>query len=138
MDTQVRSIVKAFSYRTAVAISIFLAAMIMSYSAGFGLKFVILSYTLGFVSFWVQERIWNYFKWGKDGVHDLKRRSVMKTITWRIWSFFVLTVFGLILGLSSESAIEWAVVTNILFIVVHYAHERIWNIISWGRKPIEE
>jgi uncharacterized membrane protein len=81
MDTTFRTIVKTFSYRTAVAISIFLAALAMNYSAGFGLTFVILTYTVGFVTFFIHERIWNLFSWGKKGVNDTIKRSVAKTIT---------------------------------------------------------
>jgi uncharacterized membrane protein len=109
----------------------------MNYSAGFGLAFVVLSYTVGFASFWIQERIWNRIHWGKRDGSDLRRRSVAKTVTWRIWSFFVLTVVGALMGLSAESAVEWAIVTNILFIVVHYMHERVWNLVSWGKQAKE-
>lgn len=133
MDSYTRTLVKTFSYRTAVALSIFLAALAMNYSAGFGLTFVILSYTVGFLSFVIQERIWNLFQWGKEGNSDTKLRSVVKTITWRIWSFIVLAVIGMILGLKSSDAVEWSIVTNILFIAVHYIHERLWNGINWGR-----
>jgi uncharacterized membrane protein len=137
LDSHIRTIAKTFSYRTAVAVSIFLAALAMNYSAGFGLAFVVLSYTVGFASFWIQERIWNRIHWGKVDGSDLRRRSVAKTVTWRIWSFFVLTVLGALMGLSAESAVEWAIVTNILFIVVHYMHERVWNLVSWGKQAKE-
>jgi uncharacterized membrane protein len=133
MDTHIRTIVKTLSYRTVVATTVFLAALAMNYGAGFGLTFVILGFTLGFASFWIQERIWNYFKWGKANGFDLKRRSLAKTITWRLWSIVVLAIAGSILGLSNEAAIEWSIVTNVLFVVVHYVHERVWNVISWGK-----
>jgi uncharacterized membrane protein len=117
-----------------VAVSIFLAALAMNYSAGFGISFVILSYTVGFLSFWIQERIWNRVSWGKSGLVDLKRRSLAKTVTWRAWSFVVLAVVGILMGLTTEHAVEWSIVTNILFVVVHYAHERAWNLLQWGRQ----
>jgi len=133
MDNHKRTIVKALSYRTSVAISIFLAALIMNYSAGFGLTFVVLSYTLGFVSFWVQERLWNLTNWQRVDLKDTKIRSAVKTITWRTWSMFVLFIAGMLMGLSSSHALEWTIVTNILFVVVHYTHERFWNMFSWGK-----
>lgn len=137
-DSNIRTVVKTLSYRTAAAISIFLAAIAMDYSAGFGLTFVVLSYTVGFASFWIQERIWNLIKWGKVNDSDLRRRSLAKTVTWRIWSFVVLTALGMIMGLNSTSAVEWSIVTNILFIVVHYAHERAWNLLQWGKISKEQ
>lgn len=133
MDSNIRTVVKTLSYRTAVAVSIFLAALAMNYSAGFGLTFVVLSYTVGFVSFWIQEKLWNMVKWQRVDNNDTRIRSVAKTVTWRLWSMFVLFVIGLILGLSSAHALEWTIVTNILFVVVHYTHERIWNLIKWGK-----
>jgi uncharacterized membrane protein len=133
MDTNIRTVVKTFSYRTVVALSIFLTALAMNYSAGFGLTFVVMSYTVGFVSFFVQERVWNMIGWGRQGVYDTKTRSVVKTVTWRVWSFLVLFVIGLILGLQSAAAVEWSIVTNILFLLVHYVHERAWNLTQWGK-----
>jgi hypothetical protein len=131
MDTKIRTLVKAVSYRTAVAISIFLASLALGYSAGFGMTFVVLSYTVGFASFYVQERVWNMFKWGKTGLKDKRIRSIAKTVTWRIFSFVILFAIGMLLGLKSNDALAWTVVTNILFVVVHYVHERMWNLSNW-------
>jgi uncharacterized membrane protein len=136
MESNLRTIVKTLSYRTAVAISIFIASIAMSYGAGFGLKFVILVYTLGFLTFYIQERLWLKVKWGMEGTHELHKRTVAKTITWRIWSLIVLFVFGMVMGLQSSDAVEWTIVTNILFVVVHYAHERAWNLVSWRKVSV--
>lgn len=136
MESNLRTIVKTLSYRTAVAISIFIASIVMSYGAGFGLKFVILVYTLGSLTFYIQERLWLKVKWGMEGTHELHKRTVAKTITWRIWSLIVLFVFGMVMGLQSSDAVEWTIVTNILFVVVHYVHERAWNLISWRKVAV--
>lgn len=136
MESNLRTIVKTLSYRTAVALSIFMASIVMNYGAGFGLKFVILAYTLGSLTFYIQERLWLKVKWGMEGTHELHKRTVAKTITWRIWSVIVLFVFGMVMGLKSSDAIEWTIVTNVLFVVVHYAHERAWNLISWRKVSV--
>lgn len=136
MESNLRTAVKTFSYRTAVALSIFLASIVMNYGAGFGLMFVILVYTLGYASFYLQERIWNKVSWGMIDTYETHKRTIAKTITWRIWSLLVLFVFGMIMGLKSSDAVEWTVVTNVLFIVVHYAHERIWNLINWQKESV--
>lgn len=133
MDNNKRTIIKVLSYRTVVAVSIFLAALLMGYSQGFGITFVVLSYTVGFASFWVQEKLWNMVSWQRIDTKDTRIRSVTKTITWRLWSMFVLFTVGLLLGLSTTHALEWTIVTNILFVVVHYTHERVWNLINWGK-----
>jgi uncharacterized membrane protein len=132
-DTILRTLIKTFSYRTAVAISIFFAALLLNHSAGFGVKFVILTYTLGYVLFVAQERLWNMVQWGKSNEGDLHRRTIFKTVTWRLFSFVALTTFSILLGLETSEALEWAIVTNILFVFVHYLHERAWNIVAWGK-----
>lgn len=136
MESNLRTAIKTFSYRTAVALSIFLASIAMNYGAGFGLMFVVLVYTLGYASFYLQERVWNRVKWGLEGTYETHKRTVAKTVTWRIWSLIVLFVFGMIMGLKSSDAVEWTIVTNVLFIVVHYAHERIWNLINWQKEAV--
>lgn len=141
MDTHTRTLVKTFSYRCFVALSIFLAAYFMDYSAGFGATIVVLSFTIGFATFVIHERIWNRFSVAKVGLKDRHLRTIYKTITWRIFSFFTLWVYGVLLGLSGSAATKWSFVMNILFIVVHYTHERVWNMSLWGRKaklPAEE
>ena len=133
MDSNKRTIVKTLSYRTVVAVSIFLAALAMNYSAGFGITFVIISYTVGFVSFWIQEKLWNMVRWQRIDSKDTRIRSIAKTVTWRLWSMFVLFVVGSIMGLSSAHALEWTIVTNVLFVVIHYTNDRLWKLISWGK-----
>ena len=71
--------------------------------------------------------------WQRIDTKDTRIRSVTKTITWRLWSMLVLFTVGLLLGLSTTHALEWTIVTNILFVVVHYTHERVWNLINWGK-----
>ena len=133
MVTNLRTAVKTFSYRCAAALSVFLAALAMGHGGAFGLNFVILSFTVGFVSFFLHERVWNLVRWGRNGINDTRIRSAVKTITWRAWAFFVLFVTALILGLKSNDALAWSIVSNVLFIVVHYVHERVWNLVTWGK-----
>ena len=134
METKLRTAVKTFSYRSAVALSTLLASIAMNYGAGFGLTFVVLVYTLGYATFFLQERLWNLVSWGMEGSYETHKRTIAKTVTWRIWSLIVLFAFGMIMGLSKTDAVEWTIVTNVLFIVVHYAHERLWNLINWQKE----
>ena len=94
MDSNKRTIVKTLSYRTVVAVSIFLAALAMNYSAGFGITFVIISYTIGFVSFWIQEKLWNMVRWQRIDSKDTRIRSIAKTFSWRFFIFLYWVIFG--------------------------------------------
>lgn len=134
MDSNLRTFVKTFSYRILSILTILILSILFNYGAGFGIKFVIITMTIGFALFFIHERIWNRFNALKEGVYDTKTRSLVKTISWRVMSFIALFIVGMTLGLSSNDALWWTIVNNISFIVVHYLHERLWNKIVWGKK----
>lgn len=139
VDTHTRTLVKVFSYRCTVGITAFITSIVLGHGAGFGLSYIVLSFTLGYFTFWIQERLWNYFKWGKVKDYDKHKRTIAKTVTWRLFSLVVLYIYGLVMGLSSESSLTWTIIVNINFIIVHYLHERVWNWIKWGKvEKIEE
>jgi len=133
-DTNLRTITKTISYRFFVMLSLILTGLLFAKSGGWIVSFVILSWTIGLVSFLIHEKLWNYSNLWREGICDMKRRSIAKTVTWRLWSLFVVFMISkFILGGSSSDAAAYTIVSNILFVVVHYAHERGWNMISWGR-----
>lgn len=134
MDSNLRTFIKTLSYRILSVLTVLVLSIVLDYGSGFGLKFVIITMTIGFLLFFIHERVWNLFKLFKDGEYDTPKRSLVKTISWRILSFIALFIVGLALGLSSENALYWTIWNNIAFIVIHYLHERLWNRISWGKK----
>lgn len=134
MDTTIRTFIKTLSYRLTAAFTVFLLSIVLSYGAGFGIKFVIITLTIGFLLFYIHERVWVRIKWLKDGLYDTKKRSLVKTVSWRIMSFIALFIIGMLLGLSSNDAFHWTIINNIAFIVVHYIHERVWNKVTWGKQ----
>lgn len=133
MDTNLRTFVKTFSYRICSILTILILSVLLNYGAGFGLKFVIITMTIGFALFFIHERIWTRIDWYKENLNDTKTRSLIKTVSWRVISFIALFIIGMALGLSSSDAAWWTIANNISFIIVHYLHERVWNRISWGK-----
>ena len=64
---------------------------------------------------------------------ELKSRSIVKTITWRLTGTGATFLIAfLILGdISISSSI--AIIQLVSNTVLYYIHERIWNIVKWGR-----
>mgnify|MGYP003326783185 CR=1 FL=1 len=64
---------------------------------------------------------------------ETKKRSLFKTIAWRVVatlnSFLVLLYFS---G-KVESNLGLAIIMNITGFFVYYIYERIWNHIKWGK-----
>ena len=134
MDTKKRTIIKTLSYRFFVMLSLVVTGLLFAKDVTWISKFIIFSWTIGLVSFLVHERLWVYFRVLKDGAKDTKLRSILKTITWRLWSvgtMFLVTIF--LMGATASEGAIYAVVSNIFFVVVHYTHERVWNKTNWQR-----
>ena len=60
-------------------------------------------------------------------------RSLVKTISWRLTgTFCTFLISFIILGdITTSSTI--ALIQLILNTIMFYIHERIWNVIKWGR-----
>ena len=71
-------------------------------------------------------------------MREQRKRSIAKTISWRVVAtvsnFFVVLVFTGELALSIGVGAATAIV-NIIF---YYAHERIWNKMTWGLNNVRE
>tara|TARA_B100000315_G_C14198120_1_gene416374 strand:+ start:225 stop:437 length:213 start_codon:yes stop_codon:yes gene_type:complete len=67
---------------------------------------------------------------------DLKKRSILKTITFRIIA--TLTTMFLVLLFTKNYAIAGLVglLEFISKLFIYYIHERVWCKISWGKKQI--
>jgi uncharacterized membrane protein len=64
---------------------------------------------------------------------DMHKRSIMKSITWRISGIIVL---GITSWLITHSWGKTALITLIfhgIHVILYYFHERIWEGITWGR-----
>ncbi|MCK5044118.1 DUF2061 domain-containing protein [Candidatus Parcubacteria bacterium] len=69
---------------------------------------------------------------------DTHKRTVLKTITWRIVATLT-TVLVIYLWTNSWSlALGSGLVTNALKTIFYYIHERIWNLVNFGRLSIKK
>ena len=65
---------------------------------------------------------------------DLQKRSLVKTVSWRITGTgATFAISYLVLG-SFAVAGTIAVIQLVANTVLYYIHERIWNVIKWGKK----
>jgi uncharacterized membrane protein len=69
-------------------------------------------------------------------MNDSNVRSIVKTISWRLTgsgaTFLIVWLVSGNLSIAGPIAITQLIVNTILY----YFHERIWNIINWGRKSL--
>ena len=64
---------------------------------------------------------------------ELKKRTVIKTLTWRITASLTTFLIAWILTGDLLIGISIGSVEAIAKIFLYYFHERIWNSISWAK-----
>ena len=66
-------------------------------------------------------------------VLELRRRSLVKSVSWRILAGFITA--GVALALTGELAFaaKIGVVDTTVKLGIYFLHERVWNKISYGR-----
>lgn len=65
-----------------------------------------------------------------------RKRSVVKSITWRVIATVITIVFSYIWLGEWGASIALGISINVLKVFFYYLHERGWNLIHWGRKTI--
>jgi adenylylsulfate kinase len=68
---------------------------------------------------------------------EQKRRSIIKTISWRLWA--TITTIALVFLFVGEVKIALYIgtVEVVLKMILYFAHERIWNKIKFGKKEVQ-
>ena len=63
-----------------------------------------------------------------------KRRSLAKSITWRLIAIAVTFIVGFVMTGSWQFVASLSLISNLINFVLYYIHERFWLKINWGRK----
>lgn len=65
---------------------------------------------------------------------EQKRRSIIKTISWRLWA--TVTTIALVYFFVGEVKVAFAIggIEIIIKMLLYFLHERWWNTIKYGRK----
>ena len=68
---------------------------------------------------------------------DTRKRSIVKTISWRIIVIVLLTIVSYTITGNWEQT-GWFVVSLLGMTVLYYMHERVWDKIQWGKDATDE
>ncbi len=69
---------------------------------------------------------------------ETRIRSVVKGLVWRGLASLATFVLVFIFTREPVMAFEVSLLEVVVKLLLYYGHERIWNIISWGRAPAPE
>lgn len=65
---------------------------------------------------------------------ETKRRSVVKSLTWRVLATLDTIIISYFLTGSIGVAVSIGVIETVMKTGVYFLHERVWNTIKWGKK----
>ena len=66
-------------------------------------------------------------------MNEARKRSILKSITWRLICIIVSILTSFALTGKWDIAVAIGTVYNVITMILYYFHERIWNIVGWGR-----
>lgn len=80
-----------------------------------------------------QSRSEDYYKRG-----ETKRRSIVKALTWRTLGTLDTIVISYFLTGEMTIAISIGGIEVFTKMILYFFHERIWNMIKWGKRGMNE
>lgn len=63
---------------------------------------------------------------------DSHKRSIAKSISWRIFAVFITAIIALIITKDKTFAVSMGLLDSATKLIIYYAHERIWDKIRFG------
>jgi len=65
---------------------------------------------------------------------ETKKRSWVKSITWRLLGLFILGAIAFLLTEDWVKATGISVAFHLVRLVLYYYHERVWQRVQWGKR----
>ena len=89
--------------------------------------------------FWAHERGWNYVQWTRKRNDKVvftegQSRSISKIFSWRILVSLSNFIVPFVITGSWGSAAAFFTVATVINMITFWAHERVWNRVSWGKR----
>jgi uncharacterized membrane protein len=67
-------------------------------------------------------------------MNETRKRSIVKSILWRVICIIVSVVTSFFLTGNWDVAVAIGIIYNAVTMVLYYFHERLWDRIAWGCK----
>jgi uncharacterized membrane protein len=134
METKKRTIFKTATFKVLAMITSYLTALFFTGSKETALFVVIANSTTTLFGFYIHERVWAKLDWNISENGENQKRTIVKTITYKLWIFTVGTLTKWTVVGNLMTALSIGITKNLITTVIYYLHERTWNKIKWGLK----
>ena len=139
-----RTIVKLVTWRITMICTQTLSGYLTTGSWTTGLQIAGILAIINTFVFWLHDRIWNKFNWGrvkdsKKQFHEKYIRTIAKSVTFRILMIIIITSVAYLRTGSFITALKFMGTAAIFAIIAYWLHERAWNfsIARWGKKVLQ-
>ena len=133
-ETLARTGFKAVTYRILHIITIFFLSLIFTGSVALSSLFAGTVLILGLSIYYIYDRVWLLVPWQRNTGDDSRKRSMVKTIVYRVLTFS-LAFLGTraILNFSNAEALVFFITDQLIVMVIYFIVERIYNSIQKGK-----
>ena len=137
--TKNRSLIKSISYRVIGFVNTFLISFLVindgvnEKTIKYSLYLALLVLIIKAITYYLHERFWNIFDFGRLNITVSKMRSILKALTWRIAASTITLISAILITSNLEWTKSIVIYEFINGILIYYVHERIWNRLNWGR-----
>lgn len=137
-DSHLKSVLKGITWRVVAFIDTSVLSLIFTHSIVTALKISVTELITKIFLFYVHERIWLRFAFGKVNGQDQKYKTLLKGVSWRIFGSLDTFVIAVLITHNYSTAFSIGFVEVFTKIGLFFIHERIWMKILWGRTTTEE
>lgn len=142
IEQQRRSVAKTLTVRVCFTLSHLLNGFIVTGALALGAQIAGVATLVNMFLFWAHERVWNFVQWNRKPGDtrmfvDGQPRTISKSITWRALITINNFLIPYLITGSWKTAAAFLGLATIMNIIVYYTHERVWNLVTWG-KAIDE
>lgn len=132
-DKPVRSFAKGLSWRIFATMDTFTLAWLILGDVALAVPIALTEVATKVFLYFIHERLWNRFQWGRKENGPTHLRSVMKGVSWRFFGSIDTVLISLFYSGHLLGAFKIGFSEVLTKIALFYLHERIWALVRWGR-----
>jgi uncharacterized membrane protein len=132
IKTNKRLVAKTVTFKILAMTTGFLTALFFTGSKETALLVTLANSLTTLIGFYIHEHVWSKINWQSLEHNDSHKRTLIKTITYKIFIFTIGTLTKWAIIGNFTTALSVGITKNLITSVIYYFHERVWNKIKWG------
>jgi uncharacterized membrane protein len=137
-ESHLRTVAKLVVYRIIVIVTLMLMVLAVGGSNAQAGAVGLAALIVGSIVYYLHDRVWMLFPWARSAdATDAKKRSLAKTICYRLIIVVVAFITFKVVGLDNQQSVGLSLVQAAVNMFFYYAVERVFNRISWGKVPVQ-